>query len=43
MGEAEEVAAFLAPDAASYVTGTCVNVDGFRHYFVSASRLSMSL
>ena len=31
MGEAEEVAtviAFLASEAASYVTGTCINVDG---------------
>ena len=31
MGEAEEVAnviAFLASDAASYVSGTCINVDG---------------
>ena len=31
MGESAEVAnviAFLASDAASYVTGTCINVDG---------------
>ena len=31
MGESEEVAnviAFLASDAASYVTDTCINVDG---------------
>ena len=31
MGEADEVAnviAFLASDAASYITGTCINVDG---------------
>jgi NAD(P)-dependent dehydrogenase (short-subunit alcohol dehydrogenase family) len=31
MGEAEEfarVACFLASDAASYVTGTAINVDG---------------
>jgi len=31
MGESGEVAnviAFLASDAASYVTGTCINVDG---------------
>ncbi|MEK7876122.1 MAG: SDR family oxidoreductase, partial [Pseudomonadota bacterium] len=31
MGEAEEVAnviAFLGSDAASYITGTCINVDG---------------
>ena len=31
MGEAEEVAntiAFLASDAASYITGTCIHVDG---------------
>ena len=31
MGEPEDLAnaiAFLASDAASYVTGTCINVDG---------------
>jgi NAD(P)-dependent dehydrogenase (short-subunit alcohol dehydrogenase family) len=31
MGESEEVAnviTFLASDAASYVTGVCINVDG---------------